>query len=587
VSDGRVRVVESFLPDGMERGARRMVAVAEIAGSRGKSGNSASKARDGRNRNPTRLRFAQVAAAVALAWLAAPTALLANPTGGVAIQGQATFTTTGNKLLVTTQNGAGLNHSAINWQSFSIPTGSSTYFQQPSATSTSINRVVSSNPSQIFGSLGSNGNLVLVNQSGITVGAGAVVDTAGFTASALRMSDADAMVGRLRFGDTTVPGNVSVMGNVLARSGDVVLLGAQVDTGSAALIQAPNGSTILGAGQQVEITGRGLEGIVMQVQAPTDSAVSLGTLKGDAVGIFAGTLKHSGLIQANTATLEGGKVVLRAIQSAELNGVVAASGTSGGSIDVSTQLSPAAGVNGTIFQTSTMDARGTDGSGGVIRLSADSILSTAGIDASGSGIGGSVALDAAQRVITTSSSHVTAEGTSGAGGDILVRGDISNYTSGVYSTTGATGGRITLAGSEIKLAGTQLDASGNLGGGAIHVGGLMHGANGFAAQGLALANAKSVYTNSGAHFKSDAWSSGDGGQVVLWSDGQTRFNGVISAQGGAQSGNGGSVEISGLQGVGYNGVTQLSAKNGQSGTLLLDPKNITIVAGNSGLPVEP
>jgi len=262
-----------------------MVAVAEIAGSRRKSGKHVSGRPVSVGHQAPR-GAALTALSVAIAGLCMHSSLSANPVGGVAVQGQATFTGSGNNLLVTTQNGAGLNHSVINWQSFSIPAGSSTFFQQPTASSTSINRVVTNNPSLIFGTLGSNGNLVLVNQSGITVGAGAVVDTAGFTASALRMSDADALSGRLRFGDASAPGNVSVSGNVLARSGDVVLLGSQVDTGSAALIQAPNGSTILGAGQQVEITGRGLEGIVMQVQAPTDSAINLGTLKGDAVAIL-------------------------------------------------------------------------------------------------------------------------------------------------------------------------------------------------------------------------------------------------------------------------------------------------------------
>ncbi|MBA3773763.1 MAG: filamentous hemagglutinin N-terminal domain-containing protein [Ramlibacter sp.] len=103
----------------------------------------------------------------------------------------------GGNVLVTTQNGPGTSHSAINWQSFSVPGGSTTRFQQPTAASLSINRVVGGNPSAIYGTLSSNGRLVLVNPSGIAVGAGAVVDTAGFTASTLRMSDADALAGRL------------------------------------------------------------------------------------------------------------------------------------------------------------------------------------------------------------------------------------------------------------------------------------------------------------------------------------------------------------------------------------------------------
>src|SRR5205085_8562724 len=111
-----------------------------------------------------------------------------------AVHGTATLTRAGNNLTVTTTNGAG-NRSVINWSSFSVPGGSVTRFEQPSATSTSINRVVENNVSKIFGTLSSNGQLVLVNPAGITVGKGAFVDTAAFTASTLSLSQADAIAG--------------------------------------------------------------------------------------------------------------------------------------------------------------------------------------------------------------------------------------------------------------------------------------------------------------------------------------------------------------------------------------------------------
>jgi large exoprotein involved in heme utilization and adhesion len=110
---------------------------------------------------PSRFRPALLAWSIAGAFAALPLALQANPTGGVAIQGQATFANQGNLLTVTTQNGAGTSHSAINWQSFSIPAGNTTNFLQPSAASTVINRVVTNTPSLIFGTLSSNGRLVL------------------------------------------------------------------------------------------------------------------------------------------------------------------------------------------------------------------------------------------------------------------------------------------------------------------------------------------------------------------------------------------------------------------------------------------
>lgn len=253
---------------------------------------------------------ALLAIALAGAFGAAASTALAQtlPTAGVAVHGQAaTSIPAPNQLRVVTQNGPGTHHSVINWQSFSLSAGSTANFIQPSAISTVINRVVSNTPSAIFGNLSSNGRLVLVNQSGIAVGAGAVIDTAGFTASALRMGDADALAGRLRFGDANASmggaAGITVGGRITARDGDVVLVAPNIDIGGSALLQAPNGSTILAAGQQVEITGRGFEGIKLLVQAPTDQVRNLGRLEGNAVGIFAGTLRHSGAIQASTASL--------------------------------------------------------------------------------------------------------------------------------------------------------------------------------------------------------------------------------------------------------------------------------------------
>lgn len=255
--------------------------------------------------------FRPLALAFALAACFGPDAARAQPSGAQVVHGSAVFVRNGSSLTVTTRNGAGTNHSAIDWQSFGVPVGSTTWFLQPGAASTSINRVMGPDPSAIHGRLGSNGKLVLVNPAGIAVGPGAVVDTGGFTASTLRMSDADAAAGRLRFAGDANAGPLSVQGQVLARSGDVVLIAPRIDTGATAVVESRGGATILAAGQSVAITGRGLEGIHFDVKAGNE-AVNLGTLKGDAVGIFANTLRHSGLVTARTTANEGGKVVLLA-----------------------------------------------------------------------------------------------------------------------------------------------------------------------------------------------------------------------------------------------------------------------------------
>ena len=344
-----------------------MVAVAEVAS--GSHGGSAPSS----GRQPPIVPPAggsprgTLALAIALGWTCL-SPVHANPTGPVVVQGQASFVTTGNTLTVTTQNAIGTNQSATNWQSFSIPAGSVTRIEQPNISSLSINRVVTNTPSLLLGNLSSNGQVVLVNQSGIAVGAGSVVDTARFTASTLAMSDQDVAAGRLRFGGANVgTGAVTVQGNIIARGGDVVLIAPNVEVAQTAVLQAPGGSVILAAGQSVEVTGRGLEGISMQVQAPSDQAINLGTLRGDAVGIFASTLKHSGVIDATTASLEGGRVVLKAQGDAFVqgDGKILATGAvgKGGHIEL-------LGNRVAVTDRAVLDASGASG-GGVVLVGGD------------------------------------------------------------------------------------------------------------------------------------------------------------------------------------------------------------------------
>lgn len=369
------------------------------------------------------------------------------PTGGVSIHGQAQITQTApNQLLVTTGNGAGTRHSAIDWQSFSLAAGASARFVQPDAASLSINRVVTQTPSTLLGTLSSNGRLVLVNPSGITVGAGAVVDTAGFTASALRMSDADALTGRLRFGAATpgqaTGGGLTVDGRIRARDGDVVLIAPQIGIGAGALLQSANGSTILAAGQQVEITGRGLEGISLLVQAREDTARNLGRLEGDAVAIFAGTLQHSGAIQASSATLEGGKVVLRAAGDAVVDGgSVLASGRLGGRIDL---LGQRVGVTGQAL----VDASGEQ-AGGSIRIGGDFQ-------------GKNAALPNAERTFLGPETTVRADARSaGDGGRIIVWADDQTQSWGSISArggeAGGNGGFVEVSGKHALAFGSVVD----------------------------------------------------------------------------------------------------------------------------------
>ena len=141
-------------------------------------------------------------------------AVHANPTGPSVASGAAGFSTSGNTLTVTNTPGA-----IINWQAFSIRPDEVTRFIQSGAASAVLNRVTGAEQSAILGQLLSNGRVFLINPSGVAIGAGARIDTAGFVASSLNLSNEDFLAGRFRFTDSGNAGAVTNAGTINAHSG--------------------------------------------------------------------------------------------------------------------------------------------------------------------------------------------------------------------------------------------------------------------------------------------------------------------------------------------------------------------------------
>lgn len=147
--------------------------------------------------------------------------------------------------------------------------------------------------------------------------------------------------------------------------------------------------------------------------------------------------------------------------------------------------------------------------------------------------------------------------------------------SGNLDTSGQTGGAIAVLGSQVGLVGASLNASGANGGGSVYVGGDFQG------QGT-LPTARQTFVSRDSTINSNALQTGNGGRVIVWADQNTTFAGTITARGGALSGDGGFVEVSGKETLLFRGNVDVRAANGQTGTLLLDPVNITIIDGGPG-----
>ncbi len=144
--------------------------------------------------------------------------------------------------------------------------------------------------------------------------------------------------------------------------------------------------------------------------------------------------------------------------------------------------------------------------------------------------------------------------------------------SGTIDVSGQTAGAVNILGDKIGLIASQINASANNGGGTVLIGGDYRGTGSF------LAN--HTFVSSDSTINANALDTGNGGKVIVWADKTTAFYGNINALGGTNGGNGGFVEISGKENLIFRGSVNLSAPNGTTGSLLLDPENITIVTGN-------
>ncbi|MFY9459364.1 MAG: filamentous hemagglutinin N-terminal domain-containing protein, partial [Aquabacterium commune] len=160
----------------------------------------------------------------------------------------------------------------------------------------------------------------------------------------------------------------------------------------------------------------------------------------------------------------------------------------------------------------------------------------------------------------------------GAQGRTEVKGAVD--VSGLDS--GERGGRVDITGQQLSVAASaRIDARGDAGGGTVHLGGGWQGTG-------SLAHANRVDVAQGAQIDASAVTLGDGGEVVVWSQGVTRFQGLARARGGAQGGDGGRVEVSGAQ-LGFQGQVDTAAPLGRTGSLLLDPTDLTVLKVNGQL----
>jgi len=176
----------------------------------------------------------------------------------------------------------------LEWNHFSIARDESVRFNLPDVDAAILNRVVGGSPTALMGLLESNGSVYLINPNGILIGADAVVNTGGFLASTLDVSNQDFIKGDLLNFQGQSHHSISHLGTIFCPEGDVFLLGYRIE--NEGVISALTGTVGIGAAEHVLLTPREDQKLAISVSA---SSVKEG------VGIA-----QNGLIEAVQAELK-------------------------------------------------------------------------------------------------------------------------------------------------------------------------------------------------------------------------------------------------------------------------------------------
>lgn len=385
------------------------------------------------------------------------------PQGLLVRQGQAQLQTQGTQMTVRNTPNA-----ILDWQSFSIAAGHGVHFEQLNAQSKVLNRVTGGEPSQILGSLSSNGQVWLINPSGVLFGRDARVDVSSLLVSTLQLGDADFLAGRYLFRQDPGP-SASLVNQGQLRSaygGQIALLGGRVENSGS--VDTPGGSQLLATARSLELVDTGLPNLSLRLDVPAGELLNLGELSAadGRIDVHAAVVNQQGLIRANRIERNAqGQISLRASEALNLSAGsrTEADGPSGGRIELN------AGPAGTALLQGQVSATGHSGKGGQVSVLGQQLglLDGAQIDVSGSQGGGEIFIGGGLQGQDTRFANARASfmapgaelradaGARGDGGRIIVWSDEATRAFGRFSARGGSEGG---QGGFVETSGGWLDA---------------------------------------------------------------------------------------------------------------------------------
>ena len=322
------------------------------------------------------------------------------------VHGDAALAFDGDTLTITQSTATGI----INWDWFDIGAGHAVDIQN--GTGATLNRVTTTDLTEIYGTLTATGDVYLINQNGIVVGDSGVIDTGGlFLASALDVADGDWLNGgTTSYGDGTLTASSVSNAGTIATGGDAVLMGAHVvNTGSGAI----------DSDQWVEL--------LAGTKVVADDGDYIPVIEDPAVFVGGDGVRQEGTIVA------AGGVDIRAAGSGVYDTSIRHTGEteSTGDGDVTLVVFALADVDGSINY---LDTTGT------IAIAGGRIASTGAITISAQG-NGTISIDDAQ-VSATGGDGFTAVGIEAGEGGQVSLGSVDGIPTVDFSETWAAGGKV-------------------------------------------------------------------------------------------------------------------------------------------------
>ncbi|HHF4125147.1 TPA: adhesin Hmw1A, partial [Haemophilus influenzae] len=254
-----------------------------------------------------------------------PQSVLASGLQGMdVVHGTATMQVDGNKTIIRNSVDA-----IINWKQFNIDQNEMVQFLQENNNSAVFNRVTSNQISQLKGILDSNGQVFLINPNGITIGKDAIINTNGFTASTLDISNENIKAHNFTLEQTKDKALAEIVNHGLitvGKDGSVNLIGGKVK--NEGVISVNGGSISLLAGQKITISDIINPTITYSIAAPENEAINLGDIfaKGGNINVRAANIRNKGKLSADSVSKDkSGNIVLSAKEGeAEIGGVISA-----------------------------------------------------------------------------------------------------------------------------------------------------------------------------------------------------------------------------------------------------------------------